>query len=185
MGWRQHDVAEIILFVTKRQKQEMGQRVARLRDGQGMTNESLARKSGLSVKTVSRFVNGKHEPREHTIKSLAKALAVAPEDIRGRPPAPLGLGAIDGQQEQLGQRLEAIEQALANRLDHERKIDAMLREQTAILNEIRRVMRGLPDDEALRLFNEGARQIAAAAQAGKADPAASSAAQVGTGRRPG
>lgn len=177
MGWRQHDVAEIILFVTKRQKQEMGQRVARLRDGQGMTNESLARKSGLSVKTVSRFVNGKHEPREHTIKSLAKALAVAPEDIRGRPPAPLGLGAVDGQQEQLGQRLEAIEEALAKRLDHERKIDGMLEEQTAILNEIRRVMRGLPDDEALQAFRDGAQQLVDAVRVGQAKPGESSASQ--------
>ena len=135
MGWRKQDVAEIVLLVTKRQKEEMGRRVARARDIKGMTNESLARKSGLSIKTVSRFVNGKHEPREHTIKSLARALGISVEEIRGTPPAPLGLGAREDQVETGFEEFRDHVDDLKSHLDViERKLDRNM-EATARLLE--------------------------------------------------
>lgn len=155
MGWRKQDVADTILFVTTRQKKEMGQRVARARDSRGMTNESLARASGLSVKTVSRFINGKHEPREHTIKSLAKALAVSPQEIRGTPPAPLGLGAREDQVESgfsefrgyVGKILGELADAREDRAAMRALIDqhsVLLADQSALIRELREVVAVLP-----------------------------------------
>jgi transcriptional regulator with XRE-family HTH domain len=167
LGWPQKSLAVRLQQMVDQHQREMGARVARLRDQAGMTNESLARKSQLSVKTVSRFVNGKHEPREHTLKSLAKALGVTTEVIRGRPPSPFGLGAredqldgvagefgvrVDNVEAKLDEIVESLAEARAERGEQAEEIRALLRRQSKLLENIEKIVEGLgvPDDTSLQ-----------------------------------
>ncbi|MFI5339831.1 MAG: helix-turn-helix transcriptional regulator [Candidatus Methylomirabilales bacterium] len=51
-------------------------RLRRLRADQGMTQESLAKKAGISRVYVARLETGKQDPTLTTLKKLAKALKV-------------------------------------------------------------------------------------------------------------
>jgi transcriptional regulator with XRE-family HTH domain len=51
-------------------------RLRRLRAGQGMTQEILAKKAGISRVYVARLETGKQDPTLTTLKKLAKALKV-------------------------------------------------------------------------------------------------------------
>ncbi len=46
-----------------------------------MTQEELAIKAQLTVSTISRIERGNSSPRPNTVRSLAVALNVAPEDL--------------------------------------------------------------------------------------------------------
>lgn len=46
-----------------------------------MTQEELAIKAQLTVSTISRIERGNSSPRPNTVRSLAAALNVAPEDL--------------------------------------------------------------------------------------------------------
>ena len=52
-----------------------------LREKQYLSQEGLARKSEMTVSTINRLENGKQIPRLATIRKLAKALKVKPENI--------------------------------------------------------------------------------------------------------
>lgn len=92
MSWTRRGVAATVLQQMVDYRKAQGERVAQFREGKGWTQEDLSHKAGISTKTVSRFENGHHEGRGGTIRKLAAALEVQEADIRGRPPAPLGLG---------------------------------------------------------------------------------------------
>lgn len=51
------------------------------RTRKGMTQEELAESAGLSLRTVQRIENGEVVPRGDTLKRLAVALRVTPDDI--------------------------------------------------------------------------------------------------------
>ena len=53
-----------------------------LREKRLITQEELAAASGLAVATVSRLERGKAKPSLKTIRRLAKALEVNPQDLR-------------------------------------------------------------------------------------------------------
>lgn len=53
-----------------------------LRERRLITQEELASASGLTVATVSRLERGKAKPTLKTIRRLAKALEVNPQDLR-------------------------------------------------------------------------------------------------------
>ncbi len=53
-----------------------------LREKRLITQEELASASGLTVATVSRLERGKARPTLKTIRRLAKALDVNPQDLR-------------------------------------------------------------------------------------------------------
>jgi transcriptional regulator with XRE-family HTH domain len=46
-----------------------------------MSQDDLARQSGIAAVTISRLENGAHNPRFVTIRKLAKALGVEPNTI--------------------------------------------------------------------------------------------------------
>jgi|WetSurMetagenome_2_1015567.scaffolds.fasta_scaffold738589_2 transcriptional regulator with XRE-family HTH domain len=52
-----------------------------IREKQFLSQEDLAKKSEMTTCTINRLENGKHKPRFATIRKLAKALDIAPEDI--------------------------------------------------------------------------------------------------------
>lgn len=104
MGWTRRNVGVTVLLAMDEHRKQAGQRLAQIRDSQGLSQEDLARETGLSVKTISRFENGKHDGRRDTVRRLVAALKVEEADLLGPPPDPLGLGQPS--------QLDRIERAL-------------------------------------------------------------------------
>ena len=46
-----------------------------------VTQAELAERTGLTEATISRIENGQHRPRISTVRRLAEALGVKPEDL--------------------------------------------------------------------------------------------------------
>ena len=46
-----------------------------------VTQEELAERAGITVSTLSRLENGLQRPRISTVRKLAEALGVAPEEL--------------------------------------------------------------------------------------------------------
>lgn len=91
MGWTRQNVGVTVLMVMDEHRKQAGQRLAQLRDAKGWSQEDLARKTELSVKTISRFENGRHDGRRDTVRRLVDALEIDEVDLIGPPPDPLGL----------------------------------------------------------------------------------------------
>ncbi len=56
-------------------------RIKELRRQKGMSQEMLAETTGLSLRTVQRMENGETDPRGDTLKRVACALKVSPDEI--------------------------------------------------------------------------------------------------------
>lgn len=56
-------------------------RLARLRAEKLWDRETLARESGLSVSTVTKYENAERRPRIDTLAALCRALGCDPEDL--------------------------------------------------------------------------------------------------------
>lgn len=61
--------------------QNLAKNIKELRNRKGISQELLAEKSGVSLRTVQRIENGETEPRGDTLVRLAQALDAAPEDL--------------------------------------------------------------------------------------------------------
>lgn len=57
------------------------QNIRELRQRCGFSQEELAERSGLSLRTVQRIENGETEPRGDSLKRIAGALGVTPNDL--------------------------------------------------------------------------------------------------------
>jgi len=57
------------------------QKVKKLRNRKGYSQEELAEKTGLSLRTIQRVENGETEPRGDSLKKLASVFEVSPDDI--------------------------------------------------------------------------------------------------------
>ncbi len=55
---------------------ELGIRIQELRKQKGLTQEDLAEKTGLSVRTIQRIESGEVDPRSYTLNQMAEALCV-------------------------------------------------------------------------------------------------------------
>jgi len=62
-------------------KNHLALRVKRLRTQKGISQEFLAEESGLSLRTIQRIENGESNPTGDSIKRLANALNVSPDEI--------------------------------------------------------------------------------------------------------
>jgi transcriptional regulator with XRE-family HTH domain len=60
---------------------ELAQRIKELRNRRGFSQEELSEKTGLSLRTVQRIENGETEPRGDSLKRLAMAFDVSPDEI--------------------------------------------------------------------------------------------------------
>ncbi|WP_167614134.1 helix-turn-helix domain-containing protein [Maribellus sediminis] len=61
--------------------QNLAKNIKELRNRKGISQELLAEKSGVSLRTVQRIENGETEPRGDTLVRLAEALDTAPENL--------------------------------------------------------------------------------------------------------
>lgn len=64
-------------------REQMGARIKQLRLEQGMTQEELARETGVGIRNIQRWEKGLVTPYYRNILAMAGALSVAPEDILG------------------------------------------------------------------------------------------------------
>ena len=60
---------------------QLGQKIQELRKEKGMTQEDLAEKTGLSVRTIQRIESGDVDPRSYTLNQIAEALGVEIGDL--------------------------------------------------------------------------------------------------------
>ena len=58
-----------------------GAKLRRVRERQLMTQPELSEKSGVMVATISRIENGMQQPRIPTVRKLARALDINPEEL--------------------------------------------------------------------------------------------------------
>jgi len=68
----------------KRQKMkntELAKKIKELRSRKGMSQEELAETSGLNLRTIQRIENGETEARGDSMKRLARALNVTPDEL--------------------------------------------------------------------------------------------------------
>ncbi len=63
------------------QNDELSKRVKELRNRKGISQEVLAEKTGLSLRTIQRIENGETEPRGDSLKRLANVFSVSPDEI--------------------------------------------------------------------------------------------------------
>lgn len=59
----------------------VGQRIKELREGQVIGQAELARAAGVSVNTIWRIEAGKVLPQPRTIRKIAAALGVSPQEL--------------------------------------------------------------------------------------------------------
>lgn len=109
MGWTRRNAGVTVLLAMDEHRKQAGSRAAQLRDAKGWTQDDLARETGLTAKTISRFENGRNEGRRDTVRRIADALGVDEHELIGTPPDPLGLGGPS--------QLDRIEAMLAELLD--------------------------------------------------------------------
>lgn len=60
---------------------ELAQKIKTLRNRSGNSQEELAEKTGLSLRTIQRIENGETKPRGDSLKRLAFVFDVAPDEI--------------------------------------------------------------------------------------------------------
>lgn len=60
---------------------ELANRIKNHRTRKGYSQEELAEKTGLSLRTIQRIENGESEPRGDSLKRLAKAFEVTPDEM--------------------------------------------------------------------------------------------------------
>src|SRR5215210_4825961 len=73
-----------------------GERLRRLREEVGLTQEELASKAGLTAKAVSALERGeRRRPYPHTVRSLAEALGLTDEERASLAASVPGRGAGD------------------------------------------------------------------------------------------
>jgi transcriptional regulator with XRE-family HTH domain len=78
----------------ERWEAEMAQRVVALRDERGLTQDDLARASGVSIWTLRRWEQKGHTPLLGAVVKVADALGVSLDELIGRtPPAAKKKGA--------------------------------------------------------------------------------------------
>jgi transcriptional regulator with XRE-family HTH domain len=58
-----------------------GSKLRRERERRLMTLQDVSEKSGVAIATLSRIENGLQQPRIPTVRRLAKALEIDPEDV--------------------------------------------------------------------------------------------------------
>lgn len=57
------------------------EKIKNTRTSRGFSQEKLAEKAGVSLRTVQRVENGKTDPQGDTLIRLAEALDVCPDDL--------------------------------------------------------------------------------------------------------
>jgi transcriptional regulator with XRE-family HTH domain len=68
-------------FDAKALASAFGRRVRELREREGLTQDRLAKRSGMQVSVLGRLERGKHEPRLSSVLSVARGIGVSPGEL--------------------------------------------------------------------------------------------------------
>lgn len=63
---------------------DIGKKIKELRNSKGLSQEELADLTQLSLRTIQRIENGETEGRGDSLKRLAQALSITPEELTGK-----------------------------------------------------------------------------------------------------
>ena len=63
------------------EKEKLAQGVKELRKRKGLSQEDLAKQSGLSLRTVQRLENGESEPTGETLKRISCVFNITPDEL--------------------------------------------------------------------------------------------------------
>lgn len=88
MAWTSRDVAAMFQQMVEDRYLALAENVRANRERLGWGQPELARASGVSIGTISRIENGKHEGRNHTIRQLADAFDVRFDELLPAMPQP-------------------------------------------------------------------------------------------------
>lgn len=78
--WFFHETNTKSIGVGMSESQAVGARVKALRNLRFLTQEELARKAGISTRTLQAIESGK-SPRPSSARKIARALGITPEDL--------------------------------------------------------------------------------------------------------
>jgi transcriptional regulator with XRE-family HTH domain len=68
-------------FDAKALASAFGRRLRELREREGLTQDGLAKRSGLQASVIGRLERGQHEPRLSSVLSVARGLGVSPCEL--------------------------------------------------------------------------------------------------------
>jgi transcriptional regulator with XRE-family HTH domain len=68
-------------FDAKSVASAFGGRLRELREREGLTQDHLAKRSGLQSSVIGRLERGRHEPRLSNVLSVARGLGVSPGEL--------------------------------------------------------------------------------------------------------
>jgi transcriptional regulator with XRE-family HTH domain len=68
-------------FDANAQASAFGRRVRELREREGLTQDRLAKLSGMHASVIGRFERGKHDPQLSSVLSIARGLGVSPGEL--------------------------------------------------------------------------------------------------------
>ena len=71
--------------IALRGRHTLGQRIRRLRNAAGLSQDALAREAGIGRVTLVRLEKGEQTPRYKTLRAIAKALRVEVSDLLAEP----------------------------------------------------------------------------------------------------
>ena len=63
------------------EQKKLGQKLKELRELKGFSQELLAEKAELNLRTIQRIENGETNPRGDSLKRLSKTLQASPEEL--------------------------------------------------------------------------------------------------------
>jgi transcriptional regulator with XRE-family HTH domain len=104
----------IIQSALAEQRAESAKRLGQALGASGKSYETVAHEAGVSTKTISRWVNRRHDPTRDTVEGVAEALGVDP-DWLWPPPKPLDISTAaeqDARLDELAQQFDRIEHKL-------------------------------------------------------------------------
>lgn len=131
----------IIQNALAEQRAQSATRLAQALEASGKSYETVAHEADVSTKTISRWVNRKHDPSRTTVEGVAGALGVDP-DWLWPPPKPLDISTVaeqDPRVDELAAQLRRIEVLLRYLLTHsDLDAEAALREAEREAEKARR-----------------------------------------------
>ena len=73
------------------ENKKLAEKIFQLRKQRGLTQEELAEAASINLRTLQRIEQGKTEPRGQTLRLLAEALDLSPDDLLGLVQSPTSL----------------------------------------------------------------------------------------------
>lgn len=112
-------ISDTLLRVIEDHRIAVGKKLLALRKSKNMTQMDAAIACDVELKTWGDWERGKRDPYDRNWRKIGEVFDVNPAEIRGTPPAPLGLGAREDQVEDVRDEFRVLVE------EHNTKLDDM------------------------------------------------------------